>query len=508
MKCGTGRIATVVSRPLSFPATNATTMPAPDLVQIATLEMRVNGFEPVFAPEVLREAEQRAQAGPQRSGDIRDLRDRQWFSIDNIDTLDLDQLTWAVALPDGSLRLAVAVADVDSMVHRGSPVDAHAAANTTSVYTAAGVFPMLPPLLSNDRTSLHEGEERLAVVVEMNIDREGSVTGTQLYRAAVRNHAKLDYDSVAAWLEGQAPPPAAIATKASLQAQLRLHDEAARSLRQWRQQRGALNVATSQARPVFDKGELVDLRADRKNRAKDLIADIMIATNGATARFLVEHRQPSMRRVLQQPRRWDRLIQLAEQHGVTLPTVPDALALDRFLTVRRQANPARFEDLSLAVVKLLGSGAYAAAPAEAPPAGHFGLAVSDYAHSTAPNRRFVDLVTQRILKATVAQDATPYSMDELDAIAKWCTVQEDRASTVERRVLKAAAAYLLHDRIGESFDAIVTGVAAKGTFVRITAPMVEGRMVRGFEGLDVGDAVRVKLRGVDIEQRFIDFESL
>ena len=377
-------------------------MDAPDLAQIAADEMRANGLEPVFAPEVLREAEHLAQDGAARSGDIRDLRGRPWFSIDNDDTLDLDQLTWAEALPDGSVRLAVAVADVDALVRRGGSVDTHAAANTTSVYTAAGVFPMLPPLLSNDRTSLHEGEERLAVVVDMKVDREGSVTDAHLYRAAVRNHAKLHYDSVAAWLELQAPPPPAIARDAALQAQ-----------------------------PVFD----------------------------------------------------------------------------RFLTARRAAEPSGFEDLSLAVVKLLGSGAYAAAPPDAPPAGHFGLAVNDYAHSTAPNRRFVDLVTQRLLKATLAQQAMPYSMAELDAIAQHCTIQEDKASTVERRVLKAAAAYLLHDRIGERFDAIVTGVTPKGTFVRITAPMVEGRMVRGFEGLDVGDAVRVKLRAVDIEQRFIDFES-
>ena len=483
-------------------------MDAPDLAQIAALEMRANGFEPVFAPEVLREAEHLAQDGLQRSSDIRDLRGRQWFSIDNVDTLDLDQLTWAEALPDSSVLLAVAVADVDAMVHRGSSVDAHAAANTTSVYTAAGVFPMLPPLLSNDRTSLHEGEERLSVVVEMKLDREGSVTDSQLYRAAVRNHAKLGYDSVAAWLDAQAPPPAAVAVNAPLQAQLRLHEQVARSMRQWRQQRGALNVATSQARPVFDKGDLVDLRADKRNRAKDLIADIMIATNATTARFLAQQGQPSLRRVLQQPRRWDRLMQLAEQHDAKLPPAPDALALDRFLTSRRAVDPSGFEDLSLAVVKLLGSGAYAAARAGASPAGHFGLAVNDYAHSTAPNRRFVDLVTQRLLKATLAQQAMPYSMDELDAIARHCTVQEDSASTVERRVLKAAAAYLLQRRIGERFDAIVTGVAPKGTFVRITAPMVEGRMVRGFEGLDVGDTVRVKLRGVDIGQRFIDFESV
>jgi exoribonuclease-2 len=259
---------------------------------------------------------------------------------------------------------------------------------------------------------------------------------------------------------------------------------------------------------VFDKGELVDLRPDGKNGAKELIADIMIATNGATARFLVQQGQPSLRRVLQQPRRWDRLVQLAEQHGTILPPAQDALALDRFLRARRQADPSSFEDLSLAVVKLLGSGAYAAAAADAPPAGHFGLAVNDYAHSTAPNRRFVDLVTQRMLKATLAQRAAPYSMDELGVIARHCTVQEDSASTVERRVLKAAAAYLLQGRIGENFDAIVTGVAPKGTFVRITAPMVEGRLVRGLEGLDVGDAVRVRLRGVDIDQRFIDFESV
>lgn len=483
-------------------------MQTPDLAQIAALEMRANGFEPVFSAEVMREAERRAQDGPERQSDIRDLRGRQWFSIDNIDTLDLDQVTWAEALPDGSVRLAVAVADVDAMVHRGSSVDAHAAANTTSVYTAAGVFPMLPPLLSNDRTSLHEGEERLSVVVEMSLDREGSVTDSHLYRAAVCNHAKLDYDSVAAWLEAQAPAPIAIATNAALQAQLRLHDQIARSMRQWRQRRGALNVATSQARPVFDKGELVDLRADKRNRAKDLIADIMIATNGATARFLVHHGQPSLRRVLQQPKRWDRLVQLAEQHGAELPPAPDAWALDRFLTARRAADPSGFEDLSLAVVKLLGSGAYAAAAAGVPPAGHFGLAVNDYAHSTAPNRRFVDLVTQRLLKATLAQQAMPYSIHELDAIAKHCTIQEDRASTVERRVLKAAAAYLLQGRIGERFDAIVTGVTPKGTFVRITAPMVEGRMMRGLEGLDVGDPVSVKLLGVDIGQRFIDFERV
>lgn len=482
-------------------------MDAAELSRIAALEMQARSLLPVFAPEVLREAEaQPAQAEPQQAADIRDQRSRLWFSIDNDDTRDLDQLSWAEALPNGGVRLAVAIADVDARVQQGGAVDAHAAVNTTSVYTAAGVFPMLPTVLSNGLTSLHEGEERLAVVVEMQIGREGEVTDSQIYRAMVRNQAKLAYDSVAAWLDDpHASAPAAVAASAALQAQLRLHDQVAGSLRQWRHRRGALNVMTAQARPVFADGQLVDLRADHKNRAKELIADLMIAANGATARFLSQQGQPSLRRVLQEPQRWDRLVKLAAMHGASLPPAPDALALDRFLADRREAEPANFEDLSLSVVKLLGSGAYAAVSADAPPAGHFGLAVNDYAHSTAPNRRFVDLVTQRLLKATLAARPSPYSIEQLAAIAEHCTTQEDNASTVERRVLKAAAAFLLQDRIGETFDAIVTGVTPKGTFVRITSPLVEGRVVSAFEGLDVGDTVKVALKSVDIGQRFIDF---
>jgi exoribonuclease-2 len=481
-------------------------MNADDLARIAAVEMQNLGFRPAFGPDVLRELERTPPDPAESFGTVRDLRERLWFSIDNVDTLDLDQLSWAEALADGAVRFAVAVADVDVQVRSGGAIDDHAAANTTSVYTAAGVFPMLPTALSNDRTSLREGVDRRAVVVEMSVSADGAVADAELSLAIVRNCAKLDYDAVSAWLEAQGAAPPAVAASDALAAQLRLHDRAAQSLRRWRHQRGALNVATVQARPVFVDGELADLRADRKNRAKDLIADLMIAVNGATARFLSAHGQPSLRRVLQQPRRWDRLVALAAEHGVGLPAEPDARALDEFLAARRAAEPAAFEDLSLSVVKLLGSGAYAAAPADAPPAGHFGLAVNDYAHSTAPNRRFVDLVTQRLVKAVLARQAAPYSIDALEAIAQHCTVQEDNASTVERRVLKAAAAYLLQGRIGETFDAIVTGVAPKGTFVRIVAPLVEGRVVRGFEGLDVGDAVRVRLRGVDIGQRFIDFE--
>ncbi|MEO8121297.1 MAG: RNB domain-containing ribonuclease, partial [Rhodoferax sp.] len=328
----------------------------------------------------------------------------------------------------------------------------------------------------------------------------------------VLNRAKLTYDAVAAWLDGAGPAPRQLATVDGLEEQLRLHDLLAANLRQWRNGRGALNVQTVSARPVFQDGQLVDLRPDTKNRAKDLIADLMIAANGATARFLVDQGFPSLRRFLQAPRRWDRIALLAASHGVQLPALPDALALDRFLSARRLADPAGFADLSLAVVKLLGSGEYAAAPAAAAGAaavtglGHFGLAVNDYAHSTAPNRRFPDLVTQRLLKAAIAGEAPPYSAEQLTEIAQHCTLQEDNASKVERQVLKAAGAWLLQGRIGEVFDALVTGAAAKGTYVRISRPLLEGRVVRGFEGLDVGDTARVRLLAVDAEKSFIDFE--
>ena len=292
------------------------------LAQIAAQEMREQGLAPDFPAAALAQAEAIGRDSTAAGGDIRDQRRAPWFSIDNDDTQDLDQLSWAEALSDGAVRLAVAVADVDARVPQGSPVDAQAAANTTSVYTAAGVFPMLPPRLSNDLTSLHEGQERLAVVVEMTIDASGALTASQLYRACVRNQAKLAYDSVAAWLDGHGPAPAAVAASAGLAQQVQLHDGVARALRQWRHRRGALNVATAQARPVFVDGHLVDLRADHKNRAKDLIADVMIATNGAAARFLAERHLPSLRRVLQEPRRWDRLQQLPRAWAPTCRPCP------------------------------------------------------------------------------------------------------------------------------------------------------------------------------------------
>jgi exoribonuclease II len=477
-----------------------------DLHQIAVKAMRSHGLLPAFAPQALQEVEAARQAGPERNGDIRDLRRLTWFSIDNDDTRDLDQLSVAQALSAGTTRLLVAVADVDAMVRPGGAVDDHAGANTTSVYTAAGVFPMLPEALSTDLTSLHEGQERLAVVVDMVVQGDGTLSASSIYRAAVLNRAKLTYGGVSAWLDGSAAPPPQLRSVRGLGDQLRLHDVVAGHLRQLRQLRGALNVQTTAARPVFQDGRLVDLRPDEKNRAKDIIADLMIAANGVAARFLADKRFPSLRRLLQAPRRWDRIVTLAAGHGVQLPALPDAPALDRFLSARRLADPAGFADLSLAVVKMLGSGEYAAAAAGAVGFGHFGLAVNDYAHSTAPNRRFPDLVTQRLLKAALVDEAPPYSAETLSEIARHCTVQEDNASKVERQVLKAAGAWLLQERIGETFDAIVTGAAAKGTFVRIRRPLLEGRVVRGFEGLDVGDTLRVRLVAVDAAQSFIDFE--
>jgi exoribonuclease-2 len=481
-------------------------MPSSPLHQLAVEAMRSRGLLPAFSPLALQEATAASPAPPRPREDVRDLRQLAWFSIDNDDTQDLDQLSVAEPLEGGAVRLRVAIADVDALVRPGGAVDAHAGANTTSVYTAAGVFPMLPEVLSTDRTSLHEGQERLAVVVDLLVQPDGSVQQSHLYRAAVLNRAKLTYDRVSQWLDGDAAAAPQLASVPGLEQQLRVHDAVATQLRQWRQRRGALNVTTISARPVFEGERLADLRPDEKNRAKDLIADLMIAANGATARFLAEQGFPSLRRFLQSPRRWDRIEALAAGFGVMLPAEPDPVALDHFLTHQRQADPAGFADLSLRIVKMLGPGTYAAAAPGSTPMGHFGLAVSDYAHSTAPNRRFPDLVTQRLVKAALAGDPPPYAHAQLVDIARHCTLQEDKANKVERQVLKAAAAWLLQDRIGQSFEAIVTGAAPKGTFVRIARPLVEGRLVRGFEGADVGDALQVRLVGVDATQGFIDFE--
>jgi VacB/RNase II family 3'-5' exoribonuclease len=474
------------------------------LQQIARRAMIDYELQPDFSPTVMAELSRLRPSHDVPDG-ARDLRRLPWCSIDNDDSRDLDQLTVSAPAESGATRLLVAVADVDVLVSAGCAIDDHARHNTTSVYTPAQIFPMLPERLSTDLTSLNFGEDRAAIVVDLVVDAAGAVVGSDVYRAIVRNQAKLAYNGVAAWLEGTGPMPAAMAAVPGLDAQLRAQDAAAQRLRGSRIERGALEFQTIEARPVFDGDTIRELAVDRDNRARDLIEDFMIAANGATARFLETKRYPSIRRVVRSPERWDRLEAFAAQYGDTLPPDPDSRALADFLARRRAADPTRFPDVSLAVIKLLGAGEYALDPPGEDAPGHFGLAVRDYAHSTAPNRRFPDLLTQRLLKAAMAGAAVPYSGPQLDELAKHCTDMEDEAHKVERLVKKAAAALLLEARIGATFDAIVTGASKKGTWVRIFNPPVEGRLERGFEGLDVGDRVRVRLVHTDAQRGFIDF---
>jgi exoribonuclease-2 len=474
------------------------------LISIAHRAMLERGLE----PEIPQAARAEAASFPETSAadaSLLDLRDLLWCSIDNDDSRDLDQLTVAEQRPDGGTRVRVAIADVDRLAPRASAIDDHARANTTSVYTPAKVFAMLPERLSTDLTSLVAGEERAAVVIEFTVAADGQTRESTVYRARVLNKAKLAYNSVAAWLDGVAPAPEALAAVAGLDENLRFQHQVAQALRQRRHEQGALTLESTGARVVFDGEKLSDLEPDEKNDAKSLIEDFMIAANGATAAFLNAHGSPSIRRVLRVPRRWDRIVALAREYGDDLPGAPDARALDEFLQERRRIDPDRFPDVSLAVVKLLGSGEYALVRAKGHVEGHFGLSVRDYAHSTAPNRRYPDLVTQRLLKAAMAGAPVPYREDELEAIAAECTAREDAAEKVERQVRKSAAALLLEGRAGQRFDAIVTGASDKGTWVRIRRPAVEGRVIRGEAGLDVGERTRVELVRTDVERGFIDF---
>jgi exoribonuclease-2 len=475
------------------------------LAAIARRAMIEHGLQPDFSPEAQRQADSTFTTSANTRPAIRDLRALLWSSIDNDDTRDLDQLVVAEPLSAGIVKILVAIADVDALVARGSPIDDHARSNTTSVYTAAKVFPMLPERLSTDLTSLHEGQERLAVVVDMAIDTAGEITAFGVYRALVLNRAKLTYDGIAAWLDGHAPPPPQVSAVAGLDRQLRQQDQVAQSLRRARKARGALNFETMQARPVFNDGVLADLRADERNRAKELIEDFMVASNAVVARYLQGKKRSLLRRVLRSPERWPRIVALAAGVGERLPGQPDALALNAFLAARRSADPAAFPELSLSVLKLLGSGEYAVELPNQPAAGHFGLAVNEYTHSTAPNRRFPDLITQRLLKAALDGAAAAYTDDELRELAVHCTAQERNANKVERQVRKAAATLLLVDRIGQHFNGIVTGASDKGTWVRISEPIAEGKVVKGSAGLDVGDRVQVELVHVDPNRGFIDF---
>ena len=433
------------------------------------------------------------------------MRGLLWSSIDNDTSKDLDQIEVAERLPNGGIKVMVGIADVDAFVKKGSAIDAHAAKQTTSVYTGVRIFPMLPEELSNDITSLVENADKICNVIEYVVGTDGSISQESVYQALVRNKAQLAYPSVGAWLEERGDAPAKVAASQELQAQLKLQDEAAQSLRKARYEHGALDIDTIEVRPTMVDGQVQGLQRQEKNRATELIEDFMIAANGVTARLLQSKGVSSLRRVVKTPKRWDRIVELAAQSGWKLPQAPDSKSLNDFLTKRKEDDPDHFADLSLAVIKLMGPGEYVLERPGDPEVGHFGLAVQDYTHSTAPNRRFADLVTERLIKSVAHGDKPPYSDGELAQIAENCTLKEDAARKVERAMQKRIAAVVMRHRIGEIFSAIVTGVTPKGTFVRVITPHVEGLLTSGQKGVDVGDRLQVKLVRTDVERGYIDF---
>lgn len=476
-----------------------------DLVRIATSVMSERGLEPEFSPRVHQQLASINGAGSESGADIKDLTGLLWCSIDNDDSLDLDQLTVCEVLADGTVQLMVAIADVDALVRKATPIDDHAYMNTTSVYTSARIFPMLPERLSTDLTSLNAGEDRLALVTEMVFNAEGALANSNVYRAMVRNKAKLAYDAVAAWIEGEGTLPAAASAVPGMEAQLRTQDALAQQLRGRRHEQGSLEFETLQPRAVFEGEKVVGLQQQAHNRARQLIEEVMIATNGCTARFLAAHGGASLRRVVRSPERWLRIVEVAKEYGEALPAEPDSQALAAFLAKRHKADPLRFPDLSLVIVKLMGSGEYVVEAPGAEAIGHFGLSVRDYTHSTAPNRRFPDLITSRLLKAALAGKPAPYSNAELAELALHCTRQEDAAQKVERQMRKSEAALVLESRIGQHFEGLVTGSTPSGVWVRIFSPPAEGKLIAGEEGLEVGENVRVRLQGTNVERGFIDF---
>jgi len=479
------------------------------LEQIARRVMMEHGFQTDFSTAAFDELAKIQNFDAGKGIIFKDLRQLLWASIDNDDSQDLDQLTVAEELPDNNVKILVAIADVDSMVKKNSEIDGHAHQNTTTVYTAGKTFPMLPEKLSTNLTSLDYNEDRPALVVEMLIDDAGEIKSSDIYHAIVNNHAKLAYNAVAAWLEGKEPTPnKAVAVPPALAENLRIQDRVAQKLRSQRYKRGALELQTLEASPVFDGDEIRDLQVEENNRAKEIIEDFMIAANDVTAVFLQGKQISSLRRVVRAPKRWDRIVEIAAQHNFQLPAQPDSKALSDFLVKQKAADPLRFPDLSLIIIKLLGAGEYVVELPNQTAPGHFGLAVKDYTHSTTPNRRFPDLITQRILKSTLSGSQMPYTDSELSELAQRCTEKEDDANKVERQVAKSAAAMLLSVRIGDLFDAICTGAADKGTWVRIFQPPIEGRLARGYEGVDVGNRLKVKLVHVDVDKGFIDFEKV
>jgi len=469
--------------------------------------MTVSGLATDFPPEVLHEAQSLIKTGNGNTtdGSVRDMREVPWSSIDNNESRDLDQVEYVERLPDGRLRLLIGIADVDMLVPKGSAIDRHAFVNTGSVYTPAIIFPMLPEQLSTDKTSLLEGQDRLAIVIELIITREGVVSAKDVYRASVHNHAKLTYGEVGEWLEGRSCAPERVKNVVGLEEQIRLQLEATERLHALRKENGALELETVEAEPVLSGGEVIRLDIKRHNLAHSIIESFMIAANTAMAEFLQERGVPSLRRVVRTPERWPQIVKLAATFGTILQSQPDSRALSDFLTQQKEADPENYANLSLSVLKMLGGGDYRVEAPGLEQEGHFGLAVHDYTHSTAPNRRYPDLITQRCLKAVIAGEASPYTREALEEIADRCNRMESAARKVERTTEKSAVAVLLSGQRGEIFDGIVTGVKERGTFVRLITPPAEGRIIEGEEGLSVGEKVRVRLLSTEPERGFIDF---
>ena len=472
---------------------------------IARQVMQAQGFQPDFPPETQKQLADIKAHPPQLtpSDKVRDLRNLLWSSIDNDTSKDLDQIEVAERLPNGDVKVMIGIADVDSFVEKDTPIDQHAQRETTSVYTGVSIFPMLPNELSTGASSLLENSDRPAVVTEFVVDTGGSISSSNVYRALARNKAQLTYNAVGAWLEGTAPAPPKVATSSELQTQLKLQDNVAQALRKLRFEHGALNLDTNEALPLVLNEQVVDVINQGKNRATELIEDFMIAANGVVARLL--EKVSSLRRIVKTPDHWDGIVRLAAEQGEKLPAEPDSKALNNFLLKRKAADPDHFADLSLAVIKLIGPGEYVLERPGDPEQGHFGLAVQDYTHSTAPNRRFADVVTQRLIKALLDGKPGPYSDNDLAAIASNCTEKGDAARKVEREMSKRLAAIAMSHRVGETFDAIITGVTPKGTFVRVMQPHIEGLLAQGAQGLHVGDKLRAKLVRTDVQHGFIDF---
>ncbi len=467
-----------------------------------------NGFDPEFSGAALEQLRQIQAAGEPKPGDsIKDLRELLWSSIDNASSRDLDQIEWAERLPNGDIRVLVGIADVDALVPKGTPIDDHAEQNTVTVYTESKIFPMLPVELSTDMSSLNEGVDRLAVVADMCVKENGDVPESTFYRAIVRNQAQLSYEKVGDWLDNDGPAPDDLERLPGLKDQITLQREAAKRLYAYRQAKGALEFESIESSAVVEDGQIKGLVSVVSNSARKLIENFMIAANVEMAQFLEAHGSISLRRVVRAPERWDGIVRIASEYGVDLPAQPDQSSLAKFLEDRRAADPDHFPDLSLSIIKLIGSGEYVVESPGEDTGGHFGLAVRDYAHSTAPNRRFTDIVVQRLVKAVISNQPAPYAVDELRSIAGHCNDQERAARKVERKMRKVVAATVMQRHVGESFDAIVTGVTPSGTFARILRPPVDGRIEQGEHGLNVGQKVSVRLLSADPWTGFIDFAA-